>query len=221
MVALTIPDARESTGPRARARGPFSALFLAWRRVVTAWVRGIARGFLALGASRPARMARATAGYLRDPRGALAAASPAQRALLVEAGVVALALGAAASFLVPGSLSTGLVRRFLGVGWIAAWALGRLFIMRSIAGGGGSRARAVDDAWGPALTPFVLAIADPLPFLALGVSALLTAIGLEARGFDRHRARRLVAWAFGAQLVGEVALWLGRGGLVYLLALRS
>lgn len=137
-------------------------------------------------------------------------------------GAVALATGVVLSFAMPGALGTPLVRRFLSAGWMAAWALARLFVMRTAATGrlAGERAR-IDDAWGPALLPFAVAVIDPLPLVALAVSAWLTMRGFDGLGIDRREARRVVAIAFGGQLVAEVAAWLARGGLVFLLSLRG
>lgn len=57
--------------------------------------------------------------------------------------------------------------------------------------------------------------------MALAVSAWLTMRGFDGLGIDRREARRVVAIAFGGQLVAEVAAWLARGGLVFLLSLRG
>jgi len=158
--------------------------------------------------------------YVRDPAGTLSCADADGRARLKDAGAAALALGVALSFLVPEALTTPVVRRFLAAGWTAAWALARLYIMRTAARGGlASRGSVIDDAWGPALLPYAFAVVDPLPFVALAVSGLLTLKGLEALGAERREARRVVVIAFGAQAAAETLAWLARGGLVYLLAL--
>jgi hypothetical protein len=105
---------------------------------------------------------------------------------------------------------------------MAAWALGRLFIMRSVATGALARRPAtIDDAWGPALLPYALAVFEPLPLVALALSAVLTLRGLSALGAERAEARRLVGIAFGIQVAAEIASWLARGGIVYLMAIRG
>jgi hypothetical protein len=219
MVALpNEPPNRTEHGPI----GPFAALFLAWRRLVTSALRVLARVGRGLAASRPARAASVAARYVRDPAGTLASASADERARLKEAGAFALALGVAVSFLVPEPIALPVVRRFLGAGWIAAWALARLFIMRSVATGALARRRAsIDDAWGPALLPYAFAVFEPLPLVAFALSALLTMRGLRALGAERAEARRVVWIAFGLQAAAEIASWLARGGLVYLLAIRG
>lgn len=85
--------------------------------------------------------------YLRDPAGTLRSSDAESRALLKDVGAVALATGVVLSFAMPGALGTPLVRRFLSAGWMAAWALARLFVMRTAATGrlAGERAR-IDDA---------------------------------------------------------------------------
>jgi hypothetical protein len=128
----------------------------------------------------------------------------------------------ALSFLVPEPIALPVVRRFLGAGWIAAWALARLFIMRSVATGSLARRPAsIDDAWGPALLPYALAAFEPLPLVAFALSGALTLRGLRALGADSREARRVVLIAFGLQAAAEIASWLARGGLVYLLATRG
>jgi hypothetical protein len=222
MVALPNEPAAGAERPDTGPVGPFAALFLAWRRLVTAGFRGIATAGRALGASRPARAALIAARYVRDPVGTLAAADADGRARLKEAGAGALALGVVLSFLVPEPVADPVVRRFLAAGWVAAWALARLLIMRTVARGELARRHSsIDDAWGPALLPFALAVVDPLPLVAFAVSAALTLRGLEALGADRREAMRIVAIAFGIQMAAEVAAWLARGGLVYLFAVRG
>jgi hypothetical protein len=160
--------------------------------------------------------------YLRDPAGTLRSSDAESRALLKDAGAVALAAGVVLSFAVPAALGTPIVRRFLSAGWMAAWALARLFVMRTVARGSLAREPGrIDDAWGPALLPFAVAVLDPLPLVALGVSALLTLRGFEGLGVEQREARRVVAIAFGGQVAAEVASWLARGGLVFLLSLRG
>jgi hypothetical protein len=92
MVALpNQPTSGAERGPI----GPFAALFLAWRRLVTSAWRALARAARALAASRPARAANVAVRYVRDPAGTLASASADERARLKEAGAFALALGVA------------------------------------------------------------------------------------------------------------------------------
>jgi hypothetical protein len=222
MVALpTRPAPAPEPAPRS-AGGPIAALFLAWRRLLTGSARGARRGGRALAASRPVRAAALAMRYLRDPADTLRTSDSDGRALLKNAGAVALAVGVVLSFAVPGALGTPLVRRFLSAGWMAAWALARLFIMRTAAKGALARDPArIDDAWGPALLPFALAVIDPLPLLALAASALLTLWGFQGLGVERREARRVVVIAFGGQVAAEVVAWLARGGLVFLLSLRG
>jgi hypothetical protein len=183
---------------------------------------GISRGTTALLRSRPVRAAVLASRYLGDPSGTLSSTDRAERALLREAGGGALALGVAISFAIPPAIGTPLLQRFIAAGWVATWALARLFVMRLTARGAlGRDLTRVNDAWGPALLPFALAVVDPLPLIALGVSAFLTLRGLAGMGVDRREARRVVAIAFGGQLAAEVVAWLARGGLVYLLLARG
>ncbi len=220
MVALPIEPPVDPGRTPTSATGPFAALFLAWRRVVTAAFRTAAKSGRSLASSRPARTAIMAARYVRDPDGTLASADADGRARLKEAGAAALAIGVALSFLVPQAITTPVVRRFLAAGWTAAWALARLYIMRTVAKGDlAARRSTIDDAWGPALLPYALAVVDPLPFAALAVSGLLTLKGLRSLGVERGEARRVVAIAFGAQVAAEIVAWIARGGLVYILAL--
>jgi hypothetical protein len=222
MVALPIRPTGGAGGPRKGASGPLAALFLSWRRLVTAAFRGVASGGRRLASSRPARAMVMAVRYVRDPAGTLACADADGRARLKQAGATALALGVALSFLVPAAVTTPLVRRFLAAGWTAAWALARLFIMRTVAKNDlADRRSVIDDAWGPALLPYAFAVVDPLPFAALAVSGLLTLRGLRALGVDRREARRVVVIAFGAQVAAELVGWIARGGLVYVLAIRG
>lgn len=218
MVALPPPRPGAARTPPARSGDPLSGPFLAWRRLLTRLIRGTARLGAALAGSRPVRTAAAAARYLRDPAGTLAAASTAERSLLKEAGAAALVLGVALSFAVPAAVGAPTVHRFLAAGWTAAWALARLFVMRTVARGPlAARPDRIDDAWGPALLPYALAVIDPLPLAALAASAFLTLRGLDGLGVERGEARRTVGIAFGGQLVFELLAWLARGGLLYAL----
>jgi hypothetical protein len=222
MVALPTRPTPGQERPSRRRVGPVAGLFLAWRRLLTDGARGAGRAARALAASRPARGAVLAVRYLRDPAGTLRDSDAGSRALLKDAGAVALAVGVLLSFAVPGVVGTTLVRRFLSAGWMAAWALARLFIMRTAAKGSLARVPApIDDVWGPALLPFAIAVVDPLPFVALAFSALLTLRGFDGLGVERRESRRVVAIAFGGQLAAEVAAWLARGGFVLLLSLSS
>ncbi|MDO8915194.1 MAG: hypothetical protein Q7W16_03845 [Coriobacteriia bacterium] len=222
MVALPTRRAPAPEPSQRSADGPVAALFLAWRRLLTAGIRGACRGGRALAASRPVRGAALAIRYLRDPAGTLRASDADDRTLLKSAGAVALTAGVVLSFAVPGALGTPLVRRFLAAGWMAAWALARLFIMRTAARGALARTpSSIDDAWGPALLPFAVAVIDPLPLLALAASALLTLRGFEGLGVEAREARRVVFIAFGGQVAAEIVAWLARGGLVFLLSLRG
>lgn len=218
MVALRTPPAGPPRTPSEALRDVGPALFEAWRRLLTSLSRGVSRALGASGRSKPARAVVLAARYVRDPAGTLAGADAGERALLNVAGAVALAAGVAVSFALPASLGPSLVGRFLAAGWLAAWALARLLVMRTVARGAlATRPSAVTDAWGPSLLPFAFAVIAPLPLVALGVSAFLTLRGLAGLGADRGEARRVVAIAFGGQLAAEVLAWLGRGGLLYLL----
>jgi len=156
--------------------------------------------------------------YLRDPASTLASADTAGRSSLKVAGAASVAIGVALSLALPAPVGGPLVRRFLSAGWVAGWALARLFVMRATSRGTLARDRHdVDDAWGPALMPFAFAIIEPLPLAALAVSAFLTLRGLAGLGADRAESRRVVALAFGGQLLVEAVAWLARGGLLYAL----
>jgi hypothetical protein len=122
------------------------------------------------------------------------------------------------SFAVPATFGGSTLQRLLAAGWTAGWALARLLVLRAVLRR--ARADAAEDAWGPALFPYALAVADPLGLVALGVSGWLTWTGLLARGVSRPEARTAIAWAFGGQLAVEAAAWVARGGLVFLLAGR-
>ena len=206
-------------GPPSPAR-LLPAVFDAWRRALTVAGRGIVAPFQALARSHPVLAIRAALRYLRDPAATLAEADRGERGLLKEAGAVALALGVVLAFLVPSAFGVPLQDRFLAAGWTAAWALARLFIMRSLARrplvGDLSR---IDDAWGPGLLPYALAVASPLGLIALAASAWLTLRGLVAVDVEARESRRLVLWAFGGQLAAETASWLARGGLFVFLTL--
>jgi hypothetical protein len=197
--------------------GPVGGLLLAWRRTVSRTARSLRRAWDALGAP-VAATAVAIARYVRDPAGTLGSADAPTRRRLKEAGATALAIGVALSFTVPASFAGSTLQRFLAAGWTAGWALARLLVLRAVLRRG--RGGAAEDAWGPALVPYALAVADPLGLVALGVSGWLTHTGLLARGLTRSEARTAIAWAFGGQLAVEAAAWVARGGLVFLLAGR-
>jgi uncharacterized protein (DUF2342 family) len=198
--------------------GPLAGLLLAWRRLVSATGHALTGAWAELGGSAVALAASAATRYVRDPAGTLAAADAPTRRRLKEAGAVALAIGVALSFAVPASFGGSTLQRFLAAGWTAGWALARLLVLRAVLGRGD--AGAAEDAWGPALLPYALAVADPLGLVALGVSGWLTSAGLLARGVPRKRTRTAIAWAFGGQVAVEAAAWVARGGLVFLLAAR-
>jgi hypothetical protein len=170
------------------------------------------------GAGRVLCAVRLVARYVRSPGATLAEADEEGRADLVVAGVLALAVGAAISVA---------IARARGIGWgaagiyaeaLVAWALVRLIVLHLAvrADSGGARV-AVRTAWGPALLPFLFAAASPLDLAALGASALLTFVGLEAVGMPRRDALRCVAWAVGGQLAVLVAAWFGRSWFFLLL----
>jgi len=190
--------------------------------MLTSVVRGSISLWKGLVASRPIAVLRAMAAYLRDPAGTLASADDSRRTRLKEGGSVALAVGVALSFLVPAAFGVPLLRRFLAAGWTAGWALARLFIMRTVSHADSRRrSRSIDDAWGPALAPYALAVVEPLGLVALGVSAWLTWRGLIAVGWTRREASRMTAWAFGGQAAAETAAWIAQGGFVFIMATMS
>lgn len=211
MVARPDPP----TAGRRGASDPVSGLFQAWRRVLTSVAR--TPGAAAQGAvrSRTARRLGLALSYAADPAGTLAAASASDRDRLKEAGAAALVIGAAVAFGVSLAIGSTALESFLAMGWVAAWALARLALLR-LASSASSKAdrRLVDDAWGPALLPFLGAVAFPLDIAALAVSAFLTHRGLTALGLPRGRAARATAWAFGGQLTVEFIAWIGRAGLL-------
>lgn len=214
----------ESGGPMGPPRGsdPVGGLFLTWRRIVTAAMRAPGRAKRSACAFRAAEVVRLGSRYARDPVGTLLAADAPSRKRLKEAGAVALALGAALAFAVSSAVGEPLVRRFLALGWTAAWALVRLLIMRLAARPASTtETRRVDDAWGPALLPYLAAIVFPLDLAALALSAYLSYRGMSALGASRAQTRRAVAWAFGGQLVAETIAWAGRGGLLAFAAFGS
>ena len=217
--------ARPDTGPRPPSDGapdgdPLTGLFGAWRRVVSA-VAGVAgRAARALPGSRPARALAMASAYVRDPAGTLARADGDGMARLAEAGAAALAVGAGLAFLVSGALGDAEIRRFLAIGWTAAWALVRLLLLR-LAGRGHpfTDTRRLEAAWGASLLPYLTAVAPPLEIAALGVSAYLAHRGLIALGASREESTRAVAVAFGGQALVEIGAWVVRGGLVFGLSL--
>lgn len=214
----------ESGGPIGPPRGgdPVSGLLLTWRRIVTTAVCAPGRAMHSAVALRVAEVVRLGARYARDPVGTLKAADPRSRERLKEAGAAALAIGAALAFAVSSAVGEPLVRRFLALGWTAAWALARLLIMRLAARPASTaETRRVDDAWGPALLPYLAAVTFPLDLAALALSAYLTYRGMSALGTSRAQAGRAVAWAFGGQLVAEVIAWAGRAGLIAFAAFGS
>ncbi|HEX9093647.1 MAG TPA: hypothetical protein VF902_06660 [Coriobacteriia bacterium] len=198
---------------------PVSGLFRAWRRLVTSAGDGLRAFERSASRSRPARAARMALAYVRDPAGTLARADADGLARLAEAGAAALAVGAALSWAVSGALGLPPVRRFLAIGWTAAWALARLLIMRLASRERPSRAGVLEAVWGASLLPYLGAVAAPLDLVALAASAFLAHKGLVAVGTARGEARRVVLIAFGGQLVAEIAAWVARGGLVLGLAL--
>jgi hypothetical protein len=210
------PQMREGAAGAPADPGPVGGLVLAWRRLVSAAVRAFGRLWTGIGGSRVVASAGLAVRYVRDPAGTLRTADTSDLARLKEAGAAALALGVALSFAVPSAFGGSMLQRFLAAGWTAGWAPVRLLVLRIALGR--ERAGRAEDAWGPALLPYALAVADPLGLVALAVSAWLTLTGLLARDVPRTDARAAVAWAFGGQLAAEAAAWIGRGTIVFLLA---
>lgn len=222
MVSRVMPAAPGPNGPDGRRARLTDRLFLAWRMVVTRTLHGARDALSFARSSQPVLAAVVVGRYLRAPGATLASADETQRSRLKEAGAAAVVVGVALSFLIPVAIGEPPLRRFLAAGSTAAWALARLFVMRTVARGTlAERPTLVDDAWGPALLPYAVAVAAPLGFVALAVSAWMTATGLAAVGATPRESRRVVAWAFGGQVAVESAAWLARGGVVALLALAS
>ncbi|MDO8964492.1 MAG: hypothetical protein Q7W30_08395 [Coriobacteriia bacterium] len=226
MVARPEPDTTEPRGPADAPQGradatPVTVVWRVWRRALSrafGW-RSPATSKRALEAFRPALTAALTTAYVRRPVGALRDADAAHRRHLVNAGVTALALGAAVSLGAGALFGTTWPSRAAYVGWLAAWALVRLLLLRlTLPRSITNDRRGVEAAWGAALLPYVFAWAAPLDILALAGSAWLTFVNLEAIGTSRRDAVNSIAWAFGGQLAVEFAAWLARGWLFLLLS---
>lgn len=105
---------------------------------------------------------------------------------------------------------------------VAIWAIVRLAVMNLVAGAPrGETESALRTAWSLGLLPFVIGLTPDLRLLALVVSAALTYRALRCSGFVQRAALRMVAWAWGIQLVAGLLSILARNGLVLFTALRS
>jgi hypothetical protein len=214
---VTRPQPPGSVRP-APDGDPLHGLFDSWRRVVTAVMGASGKAASAVAASRPLEALRLALRYVRDPSGTLVSADESARERLKEAGAAALAVGALIAFAISTAAGVSPVRRFLALGWTAAWALARLAVMRLAADRSPGSPRRVESAWGPALLPYLGAVVFPLDIAALALSAALTHRGLVALGASRADARRTVAFAFGGQLVAETVAWAGRAGMLAFVA---
>jgi hypothetical protein len=214
---VTRPQPPGSARP-APDGDPLRGLFQSWRRMVTVVLAVPARTAAAVATSRPVEALRLALRYVRDPSGTLVSADDRARDRLKEAGAAALAAGALIAFAISTAAGVSPVRRFLALGWTAAWALARLAVMRLAADRSPGSPRRVQSAWGPALLPYLGAVAFPLDIAALALSAALTHRGLVALGASQADARRTVAFAFGGQLVAETVAWAGRAGMLAFVA---
>ncbi|HEY3316945.1 MAG TPA: hypothetical protein VGK50_00765 [Coriobacteriia bacterium] len=171
-----------------------SALFLAWRRALTAILRALAS------------LWRRTTSAV--PRG---------RSLGV-AGGVSLAMGAVLSLALARPLRMPLAEVAVAVVWTLGWAGLRLGILR-LAAPRTSPGR-VRAAWAAGLLPAAFGVTDVLRVLALAASAWLTLGALEGGGVPRREARRAAAVAFGAEAAAAVVRWVAASALLYVSAVR-
>jgi hypothetical protein len=212
-----VGDAQARAGRRSAA----GALFLTWRRWLTT----------ALGSVR--RDAPAGAEALRRGFGAVVAATllvarflvhPASvtdardRRLLAGVGLASLGLGAALSLVLAPALHVTTAEAAIAVVWGLGWALVRLGILRLAAPK--LDATGVRQAWAAGLLPAVAGVGDIARVVVLLASLWLTIGGLEGGGASRRQARKTAAWAFGAELLGDVVRWLASGALLYVLTAR-
>lgn len=210
--------ARDTRGPDHPGPGPLEEFALFWRRLLG---RAVPAG--APKAPRPPRprpdplrAVGAVVAYVRSPRDAVASADSRGLNALTTVGALAVTAGALLSVPVSRALGAGWLAAFVYVGWLAVWAIVRLAVLRLAAPRAALGTR-FEAAWGGALLPFVFAVTRPLDLIALAVSAVLTVRGLEGAGVSRTDAVRCVAFAFGGQLVVELAAWIARSAVFALL----
>lgn len=199
-----VSRAREHEDEAVPALPSASALFVWWRRRVTAAFVAVRR---AGQAARP--LGPVAWEFLGSPTGVTHSADPRTANRIATSGVVALACGLAIGAIVAIATHIPVVTYLQDAGWVAGWALARLVLLRVAAPDGMARDHRLLAAWGGGLLPYALAAAWPLRIAAFIASAWLTSRALEGL-VSRRDARTLAAIAFGAQAIGAILAWVGR-----------
>lgn len=202
-------DTRGDAPRRSDGRRWVAALFLAWRRLLTALLRVVRRALTPFegGAGRAVSASRSVAALVTAPA---ASRSPGARRLLSISGVAALAIGTVLSVVLA---RPTLLDAAVSAAWVPLLAVLRLVVMRLSAPR--LPAAIVREAWATGLLAQVIGVTDPLRIMALALWAWIAWSALAATA-DEAEARRAVAWATGMEAAFWLLRWAGGGVLLYL-----
>lgn len=96
----------------------------------------------------------------------------------------------------------------------ATWVLGRLIVMRVQAPASDVRPDQATIAWASGALFFAVAVSPLLRATAWLAGAIVTYRTLRGAGIAPSRAGRLVAWGYGFEAAGVVAVWLLRSAAI-------
>ena len=188
------------------ARELFAALFLAWRRLLSALARVATRGWARLRRTgkRWATGWHASRAYLTDTGSVWADGPPTRLSAAAAFGIRAFVAGL---FIFVGvALGTGDQLPAAGITILTEilWAVARLSIMLLVLSSGPPRS-SVLIAFAAGLAPYAIGVTPLLRLVSLWLSAVLTTRGLRGAGATPRLARSATLWAFG----GQAAILLG------------
>ncbi len=194
-----------------------SALFLGWRRALTAIASGLQQAWCRTSRAASRWQARwsPVRSYLADTESAWQVERGTVIGPAVAFGVRAFACGMLVSIGVAISTGSGLAAAVLPVLTEALWTAARLMIVLLVVPTTASR-RDVLCAFGAGLAPYALGFTPLLRLASLILSGILTARGLAATGVAAGNARAATTWAFGGQAAIVVSGTVVRGAIALL-----
>ncbi len=213
MATDDAPDPQPARRPRSAMIPAVSALFVAWRRAISAVVAAALRL-----AATTGRLARTWVAQWRRAwdyhSGSDRAWSPGglpERQTAAAIGVRAFIFGLAIAAVVTSVTSGGAA----GPGIMVAmtellWAAARFIIIALLTPRGAIDRSRLSVAFFAGLLPYAIGATALLRLVALGGSAFLTRRGLIGAGVARRDVHVSVAWAFGGQAGVIVLGWLAR-----------
>lgn len=194
-----------------------SALFRAWRRLLTATLGGIDRGWTRVrrALARRADGWRTVRDYLTDTSAFWTEGSPARLTSAAAFGLRALAAG----LIISTGIAIGSGSRAPAAGLLVLtellWTAARLAIVLLVLPADAPRPRMII-AFAAGLAPYAVGITPLLRLVSLILSGALTARGFRGAGVASGQARMAVVWAFGGQAVVVVGGALIRGVIALL-----